>query len=165
MLSPLVFVLDQLTKAMVVKTMGLGQKIVLIPNFLDLVHVRNRGAAFGILSAWDSAYRDVFFYVLALGALIFLYIFLKQLPAHGKTAVITVGLIFGGALGNIVDRLSRGSVVDFVSVHWYDKKVAWELLGYNLHFDLQWPAFNVADSAITVGVIWLAFLMMFQHKK
>ncbi len=164
-LSPLVLVLDQLTKWFVVKNIPYGGLVEVIPRFFDLVHYRNKGAAFGFLSQWDSAYRDIFFYVLAVFAILFLFSFLKQIPEDNKKAIIPVALIFGGAMGNIIDRIFRGSVVDFLLVHWDNRHVSWSVAGWSLDFDLVWPAFNVADSAISVSVIWLFIVMTIVPKK
>lgn len=146
-----VLILDQWTKSALVDKLQFGEKITIFENFFDIVHARNRGAAFGFLSAWDSEFRDIFFYVLSVAALIFLYFFLKQIPDQKKWWAFPVGLIFGGALGNIYDRVARGSVVDFLSIHW------------NHYF--TWPAFNIADSAITIGVIFLIYFMSFIQDK
>jgi len=162
-ISPLVLILDQWTKWLVVKNLAFGSKITILENFFDIVHVRNKGAAFGVLSTWNSEYRDLFFYVLALGAICFLFYFLKQLKKHEHKMVYPIALIVGGAIGNVADRAFRGSVVDFVSFHWYNESVHWEVWGRMIDFDLVWPAFNVADSAISVSVVYLIFCMMFQN--
>lgn len=146
LIAPAIFLLDQFTKGLVVKSIQFGDRIPVWENFFDLVHTRNRGAAFGLLSQWQSQHRDLFFYVLTVLALLFLFYYLKELPAKWGS-VAPVGLILGGAIGNFTDRLTRGSVVDFLSFHMADKAI--------FGVDLVWPAFNVADSAITVGVLWL----------
>lgn len=158
-----VCVLDQITKGLVVRSMPLGLKVTVWENFFDLVHVRNRGAAFGVLAQWESQYRDVFFYLLFVLALVFLISFLRQMPGDKKGSFVPVGLIFGGAIGNVLDRLFRGSVVDFLSFHWYDKEISWNILGYFVQLN-PWPAFNVADSAISAGVVWLLGVMLLQPK-
>lgn len=163
-ISPIILILDQITKALIGYFIPQGTKIVIWENFFDLVHTRNKGAAFGILSSWDSAYRDVFFYILAFLALCFLIYFLRQLPAKQKSGAMPIAMVLGGALGNIIDRIFRGSVIDFLSFHWYNRHVSWKIFGQSIDFNLVWPAFNVADSAITVGVIWLLIFMMFDHR-
>ena len=165
MIAPLIFVFDQVTKWLVVRHIPFGGRIAVWEHFIDLVHTKNRGAAFGFLSQWESANRDIFFYLLSLAALVFLFYYLKEIPAGQKGPVIPIAFIFGGALGNLSDRIFRGAVVDFLSVHWHDREVFWEFFGHQIRFYLTWPAFNVADSAITVGVIWLMMTTAFHTKK
>lgn len=157
LVAPAIFLLDQITKLFVVRLMPLGTKHTVWENFFDLVHVRNRGAAFGVLAGWESSLRDFFFYALALLAIIFLFQFLRDAPK--LLTAVPVGLILGGALGNVTDRIFRGSVVDFLSFHYRDAVADFSLFGHRVFFDLTWPAFNVADSAITSGVVWLVFLI------
>lgn len=150
LISPIIFALDHLTKWIIVKNIPVGNtKIVVWDNFFDIVHYRNTGAAFSLFADMNPAIREPFFYTLSLVAMVVLFYFLKQLTT--KILSIPLAMIFGGALGNITDRIFRGSVVDFLSFHWYDKAA--------------WPAFNVADSAITVGVVWLVIGMGFGKKK
>ena len=141
--------LDQLTKWIITRTIPYGTEVTVLKNFFDLVHARNRGAAFGFLSQWNSGNRDLFFYALSALALFFLFYYLKELPSGRRGGILPISLIFGGAVGNILDRIFRGSVVDFLSFHWYNHSA--------FGVSLTWPAFNVADSAITVGVLWLMF--------
>lgn len=164
-LSPLIYLFDQITKWIIIKTIPVGQKIVVWENFFDIVYTRNKGAAFGMLSQWDSGYRDLLFYSLAIVAFIFLIYFLRQITKERNLWVVPISLIIGGAIGNISDRLFRGSVVDFLSFHWHDHEVYWNFFGYPVNFGLTWPAFNVADSAITVGVIWLMILMIIKQRR
>lgn len=148
LVMPLIFILDQITKAFIVKYLPLGAKFTVWP-FFDIVHVRNRGAAFGILSGWNSHYRDILFYIFAFLAFIFLIHYLIGIKEKHRWQMFPVAMILGGALGNVSDRVFRGSVVDFLSFHWYD----W-----------AWPSFNVADSAISVGVVGLMIAMMRESK-
>lgn len=164
-IAPLVLILDQLTKGLIVAYIPLGARRVVLENFFDIVHTRNKGAAFGFLSDWSHSLREPFFYLVSAIALIFLFYFLKQIPEKSKGGVAPVALILGGALGNIVDRFMRGSVVDFISLHWYNASVDWNVLGFPVNFPLIWPAFNVADSAISVGVVWLLVVMSRQGDK
>jgi signal peptidase II len=116
-----------------------------VTPWLSLTLVMNRGLAFGILGGVPPGWRWTVG-VLSVAALVVLArVALKILPTHGWPGTVAVGLIFGGAVGNLIDRLRWGAVVDFVDVHWR---------GYH------WPAFNVADSAITVGVALLALRLM-----
>jgi len=159
LIAPIILLLDQFTKSLIVKYVPYGTRITVFESFFDIVHARNKGAAFGFLNDWSHEMRDPFFYVVSLIAIVFLFYFLKQVPDGKRWNVVPIALIFGGALGNVTDRIFRGSVVDFLSVHWYDKVVDWTVMNVHFNFDLVWPAFNVADSAICVGVVWLLFFV------
>ena len=130
---------DQLTKAIVERTMRLHETIVLLPVFA-LSYVRNTGAAFGVLAGIPPAVRLPVFVAVTLGAAGALISFLRRTPADQPWVVGAIGGILGGALGNLVCRLRYGEVIDFLDLHWGD---------------LHWPAFNVADSAITLGVAFI----------
>jgi signal peptidase II len=130
-------ILDQVTKALVRREIPLHDSVTVVPGFLNLVHVRNTGAAFGFLDAVDFPYKPAVVALMAAAALIGIAFYAARLSSHARLARIGLALIIAGAIGNLVDRLLIGSVVDFVDV----------VLG-GWHF---W-AFNVADSAITLGV-------------
>jgi signal peptidase II len=135
-----IVLLDQWTKALVSRYMELHEYVPIVDGFLSLSHVRNRGAAFGLLADWDVPYQSVVLAVLscvALGAIAFYFL---RLPAAARLPRLALALVLGGAVGNLVDRARLGYVVDFVHVYWR-------------HY--QWPDFNVADSAITIGVALL----------
>ena len=132
-----VVALDQLTKAIVRATLPLYSSKPILPGLLDFTHVRNTGAAFGILNAVDFPFKTVVIAVIATAALIGVGLYAASLAHHQLVARIGLALIIGGAAGNLLDRVVAGSVVDFVDVYWR-----------TYHF---W-AFNVADSAITIGV-------------
>jgi signal peptidase II len=132
-----IVVLDQITKAIVRTKLPLHESVSIIPGFLDFTHVLNTGAAFGFLNAVDFPYKTTAIAVIATAALIGVGLYSASLSRHQLAARVGLALIVGGAAGNLVDRLMLGSVVDFVDVYWRD-----------YHF---W-AFNVADSAITIGV-------------
>src|SRR5437660_4481226 len=132
-----VVVLDQVTKAIVRSTLPLYASKAIVPGFLDFTHVRNTGAAFGILNAVDFPFKTVVIAVIATAALIGVGLYAASLAHHQLVARVGLALIIGGAAGNLLDRVIAGSVVDFVDVYWR-----------TYHF---W-AFNVADSAITIGV-------------
>ena len=136
-------VLDQLTKVYFERNYALGQVKVLIDNHLYLTHLRNPGAAFGILA--DSTWRLPFFLTVALVAVVGILWYLQKLPESARWMHLSLALIFGGAVGNVIDRIRLGEVIDFVGVHWYD---------------YHWPAFNVADSAICVGVAILLVISL-----
>jgi signal peptidase II len=132
--------LDQATKLLVVRELGLHETIEIVPGLLNLTHVRNSGVAFGFLNATSFAFKPALMAVLAFAALIGVALYATQLSPHQRWARIGLALILGGAAGNLVDRARQGYVVDFVDVYWG----TW-------HF---W-AFNVADAAISVGVSML----------
>ena len=142
-LSGLIIVLDQLTKFWVVSALSLGQSIELT-GFLNLVFVYNPGAAFSFLSD-AGGWQRWFFVALALAVSAWLTFLIRQ---HAAECLLPLAatLILGGALGNVIDRIRFGAVVDFVDVH----AAGW-----------HWPAFNVADSAISVGVALLLWQQLF----
>jgi len=134
---PIVIVaLDQLTKAIVREAVPLHTSVTVIPGMLDFTHVRNTGAAFGILNTADFRFKSVVLGLIAVSALVGVGIYAAGLARDQILARLGLALIIGGAAGNLIDRLTVGSVVDFVDVYWR-----------SYHF---W-AFNVADSAITIG--------------
>jgi signal peptidase II len=138
LVAGLIVVADQVTKALVRLFIPLHASRTVVPGFLDLTHVQNSGAAFGILNASDFPLKQALIAVVATAALISIAIYAARLSPHQRLARWGLALILGGAAGNLIDRVIAGYVVDFVDVYWK-----------NYHF---W-AFNVADSAITVGVI------------
>lgn len=127
--------LDQLSKLYIDSSFELYESVTVLENFFHITYIRNRGAAFGILS--DNALRLPFFIVVSLIAIVGIIWYLRHLRNDQKLSILSLGLILSGAIGNLIDRVRLGEVIDFVDVHWY-----------NYH----WPAFNVADSAICVGV-------------
>jgi signal peptidase II len=133
----LIVAIDQLTKAIVRATLPLHSSVTLLPGLVDFTHVRNTGAAFGILNGADFPFKTAVIAIVATAALIGVGMYAASLAHHQLVARIGLALIIGGAAGNLLDRVIAGSVVDFVDVYWR-----------TYHF---W-AFNVADSAITVGV-------------
>jgi signal peptidase II len=135
-----VVALDQLTKAAVASRMQLHQSIPLIDGFAALTYIRNTGAAFGLLAGRAEMMRVPFFLVISAAAVLLLIWFLRGIPAYRRVIVAACGAVAGGAIGNMIDRVALGEVIDFVDL---------SLGGYH------WPAFNVADSAITVGVLVL----------
>lgn len=135
---PLVVVaLDQLTKAIVRRTLPLHESVTVVPGILDVTHIRNTGAAFGILNAADFPFKTAVIVGVAAVALLGLAFYAAGLARDQVLQRTGLSLILGGAAGNLVDRIFTGSVVDFVDVYWR-----------SYHF---W-AFNLADSAITIGV-------------
>ena len=146
-LSGLIIVLDQLTKFWVVSALRLGQSVELT-SFFNLVFVYNPGAAFSFLSD-AGGWQRWFFVVLALAVSGWLTLLIRQ-HAVERLLPLAAALILGGALGNVIDRIRFGAVVDFVDVH----AAGW-----------HWPAFNVADSAISLGVALLIWQQLFHAEK
>lgn len=153
-ITPLVFFLDQLTKWLVRKFIPLHDAIPLIAGYFDLVHYQNKGAAFGMFSGMSDQLRLVFFYAVAVLAVIILAVFFVRL-AGGYLLPVAISLIFGGIAGNTTDRIKFGTVTDFISVHIRDVALNFELFGRQFNIPLDWPAFNIADSAITVAMFCL----------
>lgn len=137
-----IIVLDQLVKLAVVTALPLYDSLTVIPHFLDLTYVRNTGVAFGLLNESTLPFKTVITGSLALIALTGIGLYARQLQAHERWARVGLALILGGALGNLIDRVRLGYVIDFVDVYWR----GW-------HF---W-AFNVADAAISVGAVFVFF--------
>ncbi|HLD43824.1 MAG TPA: signal peptidase II [bacterium] len=154
-IAVLIFVADHATKWMIVNQIPLGDRVPVIPNIFDIVHGRNTGAAFGFLSDWNSPFKDWFFYFVGFLALIFLYYYVKSVKKTDTLILVSLAMILGGASGNLVDRVLRGGVVDFLSVHYFHKICSFQIFNYQITFPLDWPAFNVADSAISVAVVML----------
>jgi signal peptidase II len=137
-IAGLIVVVDQATKALILDRFHLGESATVIPGFFDLTLVHNTGAAFGFLNSVDFPFKSVVLVIVAVAALATMGAYTTMLPPQQWIARLSLALILGGAAGNLVDRIRLGYVVDFVDLSW---KGGW-------HF---W-AFNVADSAITVGV-------------
>ena len=132
----LIIVLDQITKAIVRITLPLQSSVTVIPGLMDFTHVQNTGTAFVILNASNFPFKTVLIGLIAVGALVGVGMYAASLARHEIVARVGLALIIGGAAGNLIARVVVGSVVDFVDVYWQTH-----------HF---W-AFNVADSAISVG--------------
>jgi signal peptidase II len=132
-----VLLLDQLSKFLVMARFAMYEVLPVVPGFFNLTFVTNTGAAFGLLAGEQTLVRQLFFVGVALGALLFLFYSYRHLRGQGALFAHAIGLIAGGAVGNLVDRLRLGAVVDFLDFY----------VGAR-----HWPAFNVADTAISVGV-------------
>jgi signal peptidase II len=140
-----VVVLDQITKAMVRPALALHESVQVIPGFLDLTRVHNTGAAFGMLNGVDFPMKTVVLSLVAMIALGGVAWYAVTVPLTDRLARIGVAGVLGGAIGNLIDRAATGYVLDFVDAYY----AGW-------HF---W-AFNVADAAITVGVIFMILDML-----
>jgi signal peptidase II len=141
----LVVILDQVTKAIALERLSPGVPIPVVDGFCSLTLVFNPGLAFGMLAETPPAWRWIVA-VLSLGALAVLLVLIgRLLPTGGAMTACGLGLVVGGAVGNLIDRVRFGAVVDFLDFYWRS---------------YHWPAFNVADSAISVGVTLLALRML-----
>lgn len=137
-ISVVVFVVDQVTKWWAVEALLGRPPVKIMPGF-DLQLVYNTGAAFGMLDD-AGGWQNTFFVAVAVGVSLFIFFSLKKLTRAELQIAVAYALILGGALGNVVDRLRQGYVVDFI--HWF-------------YQDYHWPNFNIADSAICVGAALL----------
>jgi signal peptidase II len=133
--------IDQLSKEWVVRSLTYADEIPVIAGFFHITHVRNPGAAFGVLATSSQAVRLFFFVGVALLAIGLIFSFYRKLAPGDRFSALSLGLILGGAVGNLLDRIRHGEVVDF--------------LHFRLWGGYTWPDFNFADSFIVVGVILL----------
>ena len=143
-IAVIVLFLDQITKYFIQTHLRLHDSFTVVPGFFNITHVRNKGAAFGLLSTLPEFWRSAFFITVTLIAVAAISALIVK--THERLPLYAFSLIAGGAVGNVVDRIRYGEVVDFIQ--WYVKS-------------FYWPSFNVADSAISIGVVLLAFEMLF----
>jgi len=139
-ISAAVWILDRVTKYWIEQNVGAWDVHVVIPGVFNIVHTRNRGAAFGFLNQGEGMWRTLVLVGVSLAVMVFVAIQLWRLPRNvwpgGSAAPVALALVLGGAAGNLFDRTMRGSVTDFLQV----------FIG-----PYEWPSFNVADSAISIG--------------
>jgi len=135
-----VLALDQATKAWVLSAFTLYESVPVVEGWFHLTYVRNPGAAFGLFSGRAAAFRVPFFLTVTAVALVVIALVARRLPVGRRWTLAALALVFGGAVGNLIDRVRWGEVVDFLDVFW------------KAH---HWPAFNVADAAISVGMVLL----------
>jgi signal peptidase II len=141
-------IIDQATKIVVDRSMQLFDSIPVVEHFFHITYVRNKGAAFSFLA--NASWRLPFFITVSIVAAGVILIAFHKLREDQKLAHISLALIFSGAVGNLIDRVRLGEVIDFLDAHWYRH---------------HWPAFNVADSLICVGVFLLAIDMLLEEKR
>lgn len=146
----LVVSIDQVSKLYIHTSFYLGESLVVIKDYFSITYVRNPAAAFGILGSAPESFRKAFFLILPPLAMLLILYLMRSTPEHDRWQVAALSLIFGGALGNYIDRLQYGFVVDFLDFH------------YQSYY--AWPAFNVADMAIVVGSSILFFFLALQTK-
>lgn len=140
-----VIAIDQISKWLIVKNMELGTSIPIIDNVLYITSHRNRGAAWGILEN-----KMWFFYIITVVFVVFIVFYMKKYTKTDRLLGISLGLILGGAIGNFIDRVFRQEVVDFIHVY---------IFSYN------YPVFNIADSALCIGVVLIIIQTLLEGKK
>jgi signal peptidase II len=145
-----ILLLDQWTKSLIIQKLLLYQKIEVIQGFFNIIHVRNTGGAFGIFGGEKGGFGSILFVVvslIAIGVIIFLFIRIKE---EEKTLALSFSLILSGAIGNLIDRLRYGEVIDFLDFYLSST---------------HWPAFNIADSAICIGIGLMALELLKHDQK
>lgn len=147
-IAVIVLALDQITKLMVLRWVPLYSNIPVIDGFLSLTHVRNSGAAFGLFNDAPAGPVRLALVAVSVLAVVLIWAYARE-GWHDPVVVVAFGLILGGALGNLSDRLRLHNVVDFIDVYWGQ---------------YHWPSFNVADTAITLGALTL-FIGMARHRE
>lgn len=145
MLLPL-YLIDQITKWVILTRMQIGDSITVIPNYFEIIHVRNTGVAFGLLQDIPDSYRLIFFLTVTVIAIVAIIVIFRQSEDDSTLLKIILCLILAGAVGNLTDRIVHNEVVDFINVH---------------AFTYRWPTFNVADMYISVGMIGLLLYTFF----
>lgn len=145
-----IVVLDQITKAAIVKNFILHEARPVIEGFFNLVYVMNPGAAFGFLAGASETFRYLFFIGITVLVIVLIIYYIAESKSQNMLFIISMTLIFAGAVGNLIDRIRYGAVVDFLDFYirtWH------------------WPAFNVADSSISLGAVLMIWGMITQRKK
>jgi signal peptidase II len=140
-----ILIADQLTKFIVDQTMPLHHSIPVIDDLFNLTYIRNTGAAFGILSRSAAAFRLPFLLLFSTVAIVFIIMMLRRLPDRETGLITALAFILGGAIGNLIDRIAYGEVIDFLDFYWSR---------------FHWPAFNLADSFITIGVLITVYYLI-----
>jgi signal peptidase II len=140
-----ILIADQVTKFIVDQKMPLHHSIPVIDNLFSLTYIRNTGAAFGIFSGSAAAFRFPFLILFSTIAIGFILMMLRRLPDRETGLITALAFILGGAIGNLIDRIAYGEVIDFLDFYWSR---------------FHWPAFNLADSFITVGVLITVYYLV-----
>jgi signal peptidase II len=146
MVSGILIVLDQISKMVILRSMPLYETIPVIPGFFNITHIHNPGGAFGFMACQGPEVRSLLFLAMSTLAAVVIVFFYLRTPTRYSWLSTALLLIFGGAVGNMIDRVRFGEVVDFLDFY---------AGGYH------WPAFNVADSGITVGMAILVYHLLF----
>jgi len=148
LIATLVIISDQITKAMVQRSMPEGVLVPVLPGFLNLTHTTNTGVAFGLFSGWPSPWKTALLVGASAALIVVVAGFIWRSRQLQWKSSVGLALVLGGALSNLADRIRAGQVVDFLDLYWR---------GYH------WPAFNMADSAIVVGAGFLAIQIIFSE--
>lgn len=148
LISIAVFLLDQISKQIVVQSLVQHQSIEVLPDFFSISYIHNRGAVFGLGSTFATPYLSWLLSLLSVVSLVVILAYFLRVNATNRRLYTGLALVLGGAMGNLYDRLKNGYVVDFIDVHW---------------FQHHWPTFNLADSAICIGVGLLLLSMASAH--
>lgn len=144
-----VLVLDQVSKLYISAHLKLYQMIQVVPNLIDITYTRNPGAAFSLFANLQPEYREILFFTLSAVAIVVL-VLLLLLGTRPNATSVAFALILGGTIGNLIDRVARGNVIDFIYVH---------------HGAFKYPVFNIADSAITIGVALVLIFPGFSRRQ
>ncbi|MEA1901346.1 MAG: signal peptidase II, partial [Thermodesulfobacteriota bacterium] len=142
-----VIIFDQITKAIILYSLPLYHSISVIPGCFSLTHIHNPGGAFGFMANQSPVLRSMIFLFFSALAVCLIFYFYKKTPKEYSLLTAGFALIFGGAIGNLIDRIRFGKVVDFLDFY----------VG-----SLHWPAFNIADSAISIGMVIFAYHFLFK---
>lgn len=145
-----VIILDQASKLIISGFLGSNGSVTVIEGFFNLVHVRNSGMAFGLMNRPDPGMAPYLLMAVTIIAVVLILIWSLRLRYEDRRLLFGLSLILGGAVGNLIDRVRIREVIDFLDVY----------MG-----SYHWPAFNVADSAITVGTCWIAVCILLFNKK
>ena len=151
LISSAIIILDQVTKTLICKTLPLHARVEVFADFLNIVHIRNPGIAFGMLKRFGSDYRVLSLACVSAVAVLLIVFLIAQVKDGRRLETYSLSLILGGAIGNLIDRFRLGEVIDFIDVHWRSV--------------YHWPAFNVADAAISVGIVVMVVCELFKLKK
>ena len=143
----LVTIFDQASKYLIIAYVGLYESFSIIPGFFDIIHVQNPGAAFGIFAGQAPEIRNIVLIGASVTAVCVILFLFYSTPSFYHILSIGYGLILGGAVGNMIDRVQWGYVVDFIDIY----------IGAS-----HWPAFNIADSAISIGMLIFFYYVIFR---
>ena len=139
-ISMFVVALDRLSKFLILETLPLNGSEPVLPDFLYLTYIQNPGTAFGLMGNMESIVRIPFFVAITIAVGFIVYTYQKLIPREQRLTRIALGFFWGGALGNFIDRILYGKVIDFIDMRYHD---------------FQWYIFNLADSCIAVGLFYL----------
>ncbi|MBW1999448.1 MAG: signal peptidase II [Deltaproteobacteria bacterium] len=148
--ASIIVLLDQASKVAISRTIPAYGTLPVIKGFFNLVHVKNRGIAFGLMNRPEGILTTYLLPIATVAVILLLIYLYFKIKSEGNKIVLGLSLVLGGAVGNLIDRLLLGHVLDFLDFH----------IG-----SLHWPAFNIADASITVGALWVAGNMLFSGRE